>query len=218
MPPQKRSSRLTDEELSLRKEALLADVHERLAGAQGTLSKARKDASQSRIRMRTLLLPALGIVLFLHFGSRAGAPLGVNAAFTPGGGESFAGPRVFTADEIKPGAGEIRLAPGDVVGTTSGSPGVLELGNGRLILEPGARALISSLMPPRVRLIGGDARAEGRLRIITAHGVFDLESGAATLTLNSTVGLLVEQVEGEGVLVGPQGEVKLSAGDRSASR
>lgn len=218
-PDPPRQGRLTAEELEVRKEELYRDVHERLAGGKGLEERRRKEVSQSRIRLRTLLLPAFGIVLFLHFGSKAGAPLGVHAAFTPGDGESFAGPRVFAA-ERSPGAddGVIELAPGDVVGTTSGAASMLELGKGRLALESGARAVVASLMPPRVRLLGGTARAEGRLRIVTAHGVFDLESGAARLSLGSEEGLVVEQLEGEGALIGPEGQKDLVAGDRAASR
>ncbi|MFT5733152.1 MAG: hypothetical protein ACJA2W_003085 [Planctomycetota bacterium] len=211
--------RLSEGELESRKDELLRDVQERLAGGPGTLKRRQREVSQSGIRLRTLLLPAFGIVLLLHFGSRAGAPLGVHAAFTPGEGGSFAGPRVFAAERT--GAGEngvFQLVPGDVVGTTSGAPSMLELGNGRLILEVGARAVVASLLPPRVRLLGGTAMAEGRLRVVTAHGVFDLESGSARLTLGSEAGLVVEQADGSGVLIGPDGERKVAAGMRVSSR
>ncbi|QDV07738.1 hypothetical protein Poly30_32690 [Planctomycetes bacterium Poly30] len=211
-------ARLSEEELNARREELLLDVRHRLAGGRGAEERAKRGVSQSRIRMRTLLLPAFGILLFLHFGSRAGAPLGVHAAFTPGAGESFAGPRVFAAERSGADAtGEIELAPGDVVGTTSGPPSTLELGKGRLLLDSGARAVVASLLPPRVRLLGGTARAEGRLRVVTAHGVYDLDSGAARLTLGSDVGLVVEQFEGEGAVIGPEGERKLAAGMTAVS-
>lgn len=216
--------RLTPEELAQRKDELMREGRARIADAHS--GRVGREVSQSRIRLRTLLLPAFGIVLFLHFGSRAGAPLGVHAAFTPGGGESFAGPRTFGAppgeatgstafsDDRSP----IQLSPGDVVGTKSGTPSVLELGKGRLILEPGARALVASLMPPRARLLGGTAQAEGRLRVVTAHGIFDIHSGLATLTLSANEGLVVDQVEGSGTLTGPGGESQVNAGDRAVSR
>ncbi len=220
--------RLSPEELARRKDELMLEGRARITDAQA--GRAAKEVSQSRIGMRMLLLPAFGIVLFMSFGSRAGAPLGVHAAFTPGGGESFAGPRTFGAE---PGSGPasgagpmagsddrspIQLSPGDVVGTKSGTASVLELGNGRLVLESGARAVLSSLMPPRARLLGGKAQAEGRLKVVTAHGIFDIDSGVATLSLSAAEGLVVHQVEGTGLLRGPGGEQRLKAGDRAVSR
>ncbi|MEM8710382.1 MAG: hypothetical protein AAGG01_05485 [Planctomycetota bacterium] len=218
---------LTPEALAARREALLADVRGRIARAEGFQSGRRRQVSLSGIRLRTLLLPAFAIVLFLHFGSRAGAPLGVHAAFTPGSGASFAGPRVFddaarsgdpaTGDPAEP-VESVRLEPGDVVGTTSGSPSTLELGRGRLVLEPGARAAVASLMPPRVRFLGGRASAEGRLRIVTAHGIYDLHEGRAELALDATSGLVIEQRSGEGEIVSAAGSRELSAGDSSRTQ
>ncbi len=220
LPPEPHQGRLSPEELAQRKDELMREGRARIADAQS--GRVGREVSQSRIRMRTLLLPAFGIVLFLHFGSRAGAPLGVHAAFTPGGGESFAGPRTFgspsdgTANSSD--RSPIQLSPGDVVGTKSGTASVLELGKGRLILESGARAVVSSLMPPRARLLGGTAQAEGRLRVVTAHGIFDIHSGLATLSLSAAKGLVVDQLEGSGTLTGPGGEQQVSAGDRAVSR
>ena len=216
--------RLSPDELARRKDELMLEGRARIADAHA--GRIARQVSQSRIRLRTLLLPAFGIVLFLNFGSRAGAPLGVHAAFTPGGGESFAGPRTFGAPAEtgeQPAAGSddrspIELSPGDVVGTKSGSASILELGKGRLVLESGARALVVSLMPPRARLLGGTAQAEGRLRVVTAHGIFDIDSGVATMNLSAAEGLVVNQLEGSGVLKGPEGEQRLGAGDRAVSR
>ncbi len=163
--------------------------------------------------MRLLLIPAFAIFIFIQFGSRAGAPLGVHAAFTPGDGTSFAGPRVF-----RNGVEEsIRLAPGDVVGATSGSGSTLELGGGRLALEPGARAAVASLMPPRVRMIGGRAHVSGRLRVVTAHGILDLESGSADLTLGDQ-GLTVTLRVGEASLISPDGQFELVPGKAHRSQ
>ena len=94
--PQRKS--LSPEALAEKREALLRDVHRRIAAADGFREGRRRSVSLTGVRLRTLLLPAFAIVLFLHFGSRAGAPLGVHAAFTPGAGASFAGPRVFSSD------------------------------------------------------------------------------------------------------------------------
>lgn len=220
--PQRKS--LSPEALAQKREALLRDVHGRIAAAEGFHQGPRRQVSLSGIRLRTLLLPAFAIVLFLHFGSRAGAPLGVHAAFTPGGGASFAGPRVFAAAGAQGEAGpasapeRVRLEPGDVVGTTSGSPSTLELGKGSLRLEPGARAAVASLMPPRVRFLGGRARAQGRLRVVTAHGLYDLHEGEAHLALDAAAGLVIEQVSGEGTIVSAAGTRDLGAGDSSTTQ
>ena len=195
--------------LDARRDELVAELHERIARSKPRpLPSMRRRVSLQGIRMRTLLLPAFAIVLFLAFGSRAGAPLGVEAAFTPGPGTSFAGPRVFDVPEDAPPGPSVRLAPGDLVGARSGAESVLEVGHGRLRLQPGARAVLASLMPPRVRLIGGRAEASGRLRIVTANGIVDLDDGRALLYLSED-GLDITLVEGEGSLIAPDATVEL---------
>lgn len=201
------------EELRRRREELLHDVSERIAVARGEMPRRRSasGAALSRIRLRTLLLPAFAIVAMVHLGGRAGAPLGVDALFTPGTGTSFAGPRVFAAERAA-SPGQVTLAPGDVVGARDGEGSTLTLGDGRLVLEPGARAAVASVMPPRARLIGGAARVEGRLRVVTAHGIFDLERGGARLVLDSR-GLAVRVVDGTARVISPDGEVELGPGE-----
>lgn len=209
-------ARLSPAELERRREELLREGRARVADARS--GRAPREVNQSRVRMRMLLLPAFGMLLFMHFGSRAGAPLGVHAAFTPGGGESFAGPRAFDASVQAEDRRPIEVVPGDVVGTKSGTASILELGQGRLVLEPGARAVVASLMPSRARLLGGNAQAEGRLRVVTAHGIYDIDEGLANLSLSAAGGLIVKQIEGSGVLVGPDGEQRLVAGTRATSQ
>ena len=119
-------------DLDARRDAMVSGLRDRIDRTNHHLVTPRRGVNLSRIRMRTLLLPAFAIILMISFGSRAGAPLGVDAAFTPGSGTSFAGPRVF---EIPPGAAPakpVRLEPGDVVGTSSGSASLLEAGKGRI--------------------------------------------------------------------------------------
>lgn len=204
-----------NEELERRREELLRDVTGRIQAARGERrgSRAPSAAARSRIRLRTLLLPAFAIVLMVHLGSRAGAPLGIDALFTPGDGSSFAGPRVFAAERE---VGPVELAPGDVVGVQDGSGGTLTLGKGTLHLEAGARAAVASVMPPRARLIGGEARATGRLRVVTAHGIVDLDEGAVLLLLDE--GLEVELEEGAASIISPDGEVELTVGERRTFR
>ena len=201
------------EELRRRREELLHDVSERIAVARGEMPRRRSasGATLSRIRLRTLLLPAFAIVAMIHLGGRAGAPLGVDALFTPGTGTSFAGPRVFAAERAA-SPGPVTLAPGDVVGARDGEGSTLTLGDGRLVLEPGARAAVASVMPPRARLIGGAARVEGRLRVVTAHGILDLEHGGARLVLDSR-GLAVRVMDGAARVISPDGEVELGPGE-----
>ena len=201
------------EELRRRREELLHDVSERIAVARGEMPRRRSasGATLSRIRLRTLLLPAFAIVAMIHLGGRAGAPLGVDALFTPGTGTSFAGPRVFAAERAA-SPGPVTLAPGDVVGARDGEGSTLTLGDGRLVLEPGARAAVASVMPPRARLIGGAARVEGRLRVVTAHGILDLEHGGARLVLDNR-GLAVRVMDGAARVISPDGEVELGPGE-----
>lgn len=204
-------------QLEERRRAMIAEISTRSVGGQDR-ARRRQGPSASGSRLRTLLLPAFAIVLFIHFGSRAGAPLGVHAAFTPNAdGVSFAGPRVFEQGAAPPSSGSVRLAPGDVVGTQTGSPTVLALGDGRVELSPGARAAVASLLPPRVRLIRGEFRAFGRLRIITAMGVVELAEGECALRLDER-GLEVELEIGAGELIAPYGTVELVPGEIAASR
>ena len=67
-------------------------------------------------------------------------------------------------------------------------------------------------MPPRARLIGGNARAEGRLRVVTAHGIVDLERGRAQLALDGG-GLAVRVVDGFARVISPDGEFELRPGE-----
>lgn len=206
------------EELERRREELLQDASERIAAARGERPRRRgtSGAALRRVRLRTLLLPAFAIVAMVHLGGRAGAPLGVDALFTPGTGTSFAGPRVFAAERAA-SPGPVTLAPGDVVGARDGEGSTLTLGDGRLVLEPGARAAVASVMPPRARLIGGTARAEGRLRVVTAHGIVDLATGSAHLALDGD-GLAVRVVDGLARVISPDGEFELLSGERRRFR
>ena len=206
-----------DPELERKRLALIAEIRSRSVGRRAAtpgVSDERRARRIAGVRMRTLLLPAFAIVVMIHFGSRAGAPLGVHAGFTPSpNGKSFAGPRVF--DEH--GMAEVTLAPGDVVGTLEGATSTLALGDGTLELEKGARAVVASLMPPRARLIGGRARIKGKLRVVTAMGVIDVDDGEADVSLDES-GLEVELLHGAGVLTAPEGRVELLPGQVAASR
>lgn len=196
---------------------MLTELHERLGRAAGGAPRRRRAPSLSRIRLRTLLLPAFAIVLLVHLGSQSGGPLGVEAAFTPGAGTSFAGPRVFERPiDAAPGA-PVRIEPGDVVGAGEDATSVLAVGGGRLRLDPGARAALASLMPPRVRLVGGTAVAEGRLRVVTAHGIVDVEDGSARIELGSE-GLDVLLLDGVGRLIAPDATRELEPGERATAR
>lgn len=210
-----------DSTLEARRRALLHEIENRSVGgaASGGLALPKqRQPSLSGVRLRTLLLPAFAIVLFIHFGSRAGAPLGVHAAFTPSEtGESFAGPRMFTQGGTGGPEQSVRLSPGDVVGTRSGEPSKLELGKGRLTLDPGARAVVASLLPPRVRFVGGHATIHGRLRVVTAMGVIDLNEGEARVHLDES-GLEVRLIKGGGELTAPDGVTTLVPGVLAASR
>ena len=206
-----------DPDLERRRLALIAEIQSRSIGRRGATPGVTEERHRRRIagvRLRTLLLPAFAIVLMIHFGSRAGAPLGVRAGFTPSqNGTSFAGPRVF--DEH--GMAEVTLAPGDVVGTLDGGKSTLALGEGSLELEKGARAVVASLMPPRARLIGGKARINGKLRVVTAMGVIDIQDGEASVVLDER-GLEVTLLDGSGVLTAPEGRMELVQGETAASR
>lgn len=203
----------SSESLERRRAELLGEVSDRLEEQHHPMRRSARPANPSRVQMRLLLIPAFAIFLFIQFGSRAGAPLGVHAAFTPGDGTSFAGPRVFRAGSTE----SMQLAPGDVVGARSGSGTTLELGAGRLALEAGARAAVASLMPPRVRLIGGRAHASGKLRVVTAHGILDLDDGSAELILGDE-GLTVTLRLGEARLTSPDGEFELVPGKAHRSQ
>ncbi|MEM9380391.1 MAG: hypothetical protein AAGB93_10630 [Planctomycetota bacterium] len=207
------------EELQARREAMLTELHDRIGRTRdgGPSPHRRRAPSLSGVRLRTLLLPAFAIVLLVQLGSRAGAPLGVEAAFTPGAGTSFAGPRIFERPaDASPGA-PVRIEPGDVVGARSGATSVLAVGRGRLRLDPGARAVLASLMPPRVRLVGGSGVAEGRLRVVTAHGIVDVEDGSARLELGPE-GLDVLLLDGAGRLIAPDATTDLAPGQRASAR
>lgn len=196
------------DDLRARADSEMESIRDRIRRVTPQPRGSRAPSSPSRIRMRTLILPAFAILIMIQFGSRAGAPLGVQAAFTPGEGSSFAGPTVF---EVRPGSApqeSVSISPGDLVGARSGSDSVLVLGEGRLRLEPGARALIGAILPPRVRLLGGHAEASGRIRVVTAHGILDLAEGKASVRLNES-GFHVTLTEGEGTLLGPDGAVTL---------
>lgn len=213
----------SDPELERRRLALIAEIRSRSIGRRGPTrgggpvpgeSEERRVRRLAGVRLRTLLLPAFAIVLMIHFGSRAGAPLGVHAGFTPSpDGKSFAGPRIFR----EPGMAAVTLAPGDVVGTLEGGRSTLALGDGTLELEEGARAVVASLMPPRARLIGGSARITGTLRVVTAMGVIDIAGGEADVRLDEG-GLEVVLARGAGVLTAPNGRTQLVPGELAASR
>jgi hypothetical protein len=219
------------DDLDRRRDEIVADLSARIAGVSGGggLGARGGPLRLSRVRLRTLLLPAFALGLMLYFGEGGAAPLGVEAAFEPGSGGAFAG---FV--EVKPkdrtsGAGSptpadagapsaaIPVEPGDMVGTTDGSPGTLTLGRGRLELHAGSRALLESVVPPRVRLISGTAVARGQLRVLTPHGLLDLQEGELWLGI-SPEGLRLTLRSGEASLVSPDGAGPLLVGEERLVR
>ena len=209
-------------DLDARRDAMVAELHERIARADGRgplggTAPRRRPLSLSRLRLRTLVLPALAVFLLVHFSTGSGAPFGVVAAFQPGDGASYAGAVELTDGATATAGASVPVEPGDVVGTTAGSPGTLTLGKGSLALHAGARALVESLVPPRVRLVGGTGVARGRIRVVTANGVLDLGDGEAQLEIRSD-GTRVEVRSGAGSLTTPDGVDELAAGDERVLR
>jgi|GEM_PF-2409077 len=222
------------QDLNQRRDEMVADLTAKIAGVSGrggTAASARP-LRLSRIRLRTLVLPAFAVGLMLYCGRGAAAPLGVEAAFKPGSGGAFAGfvevvpgggAAASSTREATTGAeaglpkGEIPVEPGDLVGTTDGSPGTLTLGRGELELHAGSRALVESVVPPRVRLIGGRAVARGQLRVVTPHGLLDLRAGELRLGI-SPEGLRLMLRAGEASLVSPDGAGPLSVGEERLVR
>lgn len=190
---------------ALREEAAARVERQRALLLGGPAPRARR-ASASRTRM--VLLSAFVVFLFAWIGRNTGGPLGVSAAFTPSAsGTSFAGARLFHGTSAP-----VSVMPGDVVGARDGAGATLTLGSGRIDLGPGARAAVASLMPPRARLLGGTARIEGTLRVVTAHGVLDLMDGACVVGLDEG-GLTVAVDEGSARLTTADGVRELGAGD-----
>jgi len=200
---QRRAARLRDEAA-----ARVERQRDLLFG--GAAPRARR-ASASRTRI--VLLSAFAVFLFAWVGRNTGGPLGVHAAFTPGsGGASFAGARMFEGTSAP-----VPVTPGDVVGSRDGVGATLALGGGRVELGPGARAAVASLMPPRARLLGGTARIEGELRVVTAHGVLDVEGGACSVRLDEG-GLRVSVESGAARLTTADGVRELGAGESTSAR
>ncbi len=202
-------------DLDQRRDEIVADLTAKIAGVSGA-GAGRRPLRLSRIRLRTLVLPAFAVFLMVHFGGGAAKPLGVEAAFVPGSGEAFAGfvqvdGEAGTMDATG-GRPSIPVESGDVVGTTAGSPGTLRLGPGSLELHAGARALVESVMPPRVRLISGTAIAKGEVRVLTAHGFLEQTEGESRLGI-SPEGLRVTLHAGEASLVSPYGAGPLTVGE-----
>ena len=210
----------TQNDLDQRRDEIVADLTAKITGVSGT-GAGRRPLRLSRIRLRTLVLPAFAVFLMVHFGGGAAKPLGVEAAFVPGSGEAFAGVvQVDGAAETMDATGgrpSIPVESGDVVGTTAGSPGTLRLGPGSLELHAGARALVESLLPPRVRLISGTAIAKGELRVLTAHGLLAQTEGESELGI-SPEGLRVTLRAGEASLVSPDGSGPLAIGEQRLVR
>jgi len=207
-------------DLDRRRDEIVADLTAKIAGGSGT-GAGRRPLRLSRIRLRTLVLPAFAVFLMVHFGGSAAKPLGVEAAFEPGTGEAFAG-FVQVDGEAGPveatgGRSSIPVESGDVVGTTAGSPGTLRLGPGSLELHAGARALVESVMPPRVRLISGTAIARGEVRVLTAHGLLEQAEGESSLGI-SPDGLRLTLRSGEASLVSPDGAGPLTIGEQRLVR
>lgn len=207
-------------DLDQRRDEIVADLTAKIAGVSGA-GAGRRPLRLSGIRLRTLVLPAFAVFLMVHFGGSAAKPLGVEAAFVPGSGEAFAGflqvdgeagPVAATGDRPS-----IPVESGDVVGTTAGSPGTLRLGPGSLELHAGARALVESVMPPRVRLISGTAIAKGEVRVLTAHGFLEQTEGESRLGI-SPEGLRVTLRAGEASLVSPDGAGPLTVGEQRLVR
>lgn len=205
-----------------RGEALVREARARLEAARavehGSWRRVRRGAS-SGPRLRTLLLSGFAIFAMVHLGSRAGAPLGVRAAFTPSrGGESFVGPRHIGADEVLAEGETIQLTPGDVIGVLGGAGGAVTMGGGRVELEPGARLVAASLMPPRVQLRGGRVTVTGRLRVVTPNGIVDGASGAVCHLSLGNEGLVVRTAEGQVTVTDSAGVHEVPAGDERRFR
>ncbi len=209
----------SQQDLDQRRDEIVADLNAKIAGiGRHGAGAARKPLRLSRIRLRTLVLPAFAVFLMIHFGGGAAKPLGVEAAFEPGSGGAFAG-FVAVDGEVGP-AGEHRSIPvesGDVVGTKDGSPGTLRLGPGSLELHAGARALVESVMPPRVRLISGSAVARDEIRVLTAHGFLEQTEGESALGI-SPQGLRITLRSGQASLVGADGTGPLTVGEQRLVR
>lgn len=194
----------------LREEAAARVERQRDLLFGGPAPRTRR-ASASRARI--VLLSAFAVFLLAWVGRNTGGPLGVNAAFTPGaGGTSFAGARTFEGTSAP-----VPLTPGDVVGSRDCVGATLALGGGRIELGPGARAAVASLMPPRARLLGGTARVDGTLRVVTAHGVLDVEDGACSVGLDER-GLRVSVESGAVRLTSADGVRELGAGESASAR
>ena len=194
---------------------MIADLRSRIAGESGRAGppRRRRPLRLSHARLRTLVLPALAVFLLVHFTAGSGAPFGVRAAFHPGDGDSFAG-----VARLGPGeAAAVPVEPGDLVGTTAGSPGRLLLGEGDLELQVGARALVESLVPPRVRLVAGRAVARGPIRVMTANGVVELTEGEAEVAVTGS-GLRVLLARGAGTIVSSAGTEALALGEERLVR
>lgn len=209
-----------EEALEERARALRADALARLERSRPRAARPPRPSSLAGLRLRTLLLPAFAIACMAHFGGgeRRALP-GVSASFTPGAGASFAGARTFEADADAPGDERVPVHPGDVIGVAAGAEAAsrLDLAGRTVRIDPGARALVASLFPPRVRLVRGGIVVSGDLVVDSAHGIVDLAGGSARITLEST-GLAVTLVEGSGRLVGPDGAVELVPGRTTAIR
>ncbi|MEL6428068.1 MAG: hypothetical protein AAFU73_21155 [Planctomycetota bacterium] len=206
--PRKSHSGPDPDTLARRAEELRREVAARVEDQRRRLyADAPRKSVGAGPRMRLVLLSAFVIVMLAWAGRNSGGPLGLQAAFTPASdGVSFAGRRTFEAQ-----GDAVTLVPGDVVGARDGRGASLVLGDGRLELEPGARAAVASLMPPRARLLGGTVRASGRIRVVSAHGILDLE-GEAELRLDQS-GLAVGVRAGEATVVSPDGSRTLAAGE-----
>ncbi len=219
------------DDLNQRRDELVADLSAKIAGvsergARGTRGGPPRLAG---IRLRTLLLPAFAVGLMLYFGKGVATPFGVEAAFAPGSGGAFAGFVEIKSTDRPAGAGPsataearrseaaIPVEPGDMIGTTDGSPGTLTLGKGTLELHAGARALLESIVPPRVRLISGTAIARGQLRVVTPHGLLDLREGELSLVI-SPEGLRLGLRSGDASLVSPDGSGPLPVGEERLIR
>lgn len=230
------SQKQTD--LDTRRAAMVEDLEGKIAGSRAGGGPSPKDRGPrlSRIRLRTLVLPALAVFLMVRFSGDAAVPVFVEAAFTPGSGSAFAGvievppPADSSGDAVAPRqsltmpstteanpAQSIPVEPGDVVGTTTGSPGTLTLGKGSLELRAGSRALLESVLPPRVRLLSGAAVAHGSILVVTANGILDQAAGETALEVGPE-GLRAELRAGTASLATPDGDVSLAPGEERLVR
>ena len=173
-------------------------------------------AEGDRPLLRFLVFSALVFALLAWSSTHLGRPAGTQAAFIPArDGVSFAGDRAFGLEPMSGAHSTVPTEPvalesGDVVGAQDGSGALLTLAGGELELGSGARAAVASVIPPRAQLIGGEVIARGRIRIVSTHGIVDVD-GTAELDLGEEH-LFARVLEGEATITSHEGTRTLGAG------